>query len=759
MANGTTNGYVATTPGGQWSCAGLTYDAGTTYLNYDFGNQTVNTAYPAPLLVNGDVAINGTLNCAIANGIWLGTGTYPLLSYSGTLTPAPTINLTALPAGIAATLSNDTANKRIVLVVTAAPPPVFPGSTNGVWTSLAYNNSDPTNGFWSLANNWTNGLVASGPSATANFTTLSIATNSLVTNDAPRSVGNLLFARPTPVNNVSWTFTGGAANKLNLASLTTDQPVITVSNVTALVGGLTGSQGFVKDGNGVLAIFGNTYGNLVTGPIRVKAGLLASVNGTAFGNLSGASGSITVDAGASLGVNSRFDGVPVQAPIYLNGTGGTPSGYYNNAPTLDIVAGADVFGGSTAPFGALDVYGNGVVGGPIYLLTDSKISHSWDNGFINGPIIGTNGLGKNLEIRTYQSTQGDLQIGGSISLGTGALTINGTGNQGVRLNNANNYSGGTYLTAGKLRVGNLNAVSSGTLTMTGGFVDMYSDLVVSQLSGATSTSIGSSQTTPGTYTITVTQSVATTYSGRITNNAARLVALTKLGTGELAMAGINSYSGATAVSAGRFMGVTGGSCSNTVIQIADGATNGVKLATAEGQWACAGLTYDFAGSQSVVFDFNGFTPSTTTAPLNVNGAVAFDGTVTVLIPTGWGGIGTYPLITAAGGIAGTTPAVVLPPSMGGYLQVIGNILYLNVTSNSVAPTPTILPVYGDGLGNVVLRTATSAGYNYLLLSTTNLTAPVTWVTNSTTAGSGGTITNTVPVTLTQPNQFFRYQAQ
>jgi autotransporter-associated beta strand protein len=758
MANGTTNGYVATIPGGQWSCAGLTYDAGTTYISYDFGSQTVDTAYPAPLVVNGDVAINGTLNCAIRNGIWLGTGTYPLLSYTGTLTPSPTINLTALPAGIAATLNNDTANKRIALVVTAAPPPVFPGSTNGVWTSLAYNNSEPTNGFWGLTDNWAGGLVASGASATADFTTLSILTNSLVTNTAPRSIGNLLFDNQTPVNNRSWTLTGGSANKLNLASLTTAKPVIVVNDVTALVGGLSGSVGFIKKGNGVLAIFGNTYGNLVTGPITVSEGLLATVNGIAFG---GITGDITVEAGASFGVNSRFDGVPAVNTIYLKGTGGTPSGYYNNAPTLDIVAGADVFGGSTAPFGALDVYGNGVVNGNIYLLTDSKITHSWDNGFINGPIIGTNGLGKNLELRTYQATQGDLQIGGSINLGTGALTINGIGNQGVRLNSANNYSGGTYLTAGKLRVGNPNALSGGALTMTGGFVHMFnSDLAVSSLSGVSGTSITDIGTTAGTSTLTIDQSVATTYAGRIfTNGPVRSLALTKLGTGELALAGTNNYSGATTVSAGRLMGVTGGSCSNTVIQVADGATNGVKLATADGQWVCAGLTYDVAGNQSVMFDFNGFTPSTTTAPLDANGAVAFDGTVTVLIPTGWGGTGSYPLITASGGITGTTPSVVLPPSMGGNLQAIGNTLYLNVTSNSVAPTPTILPVYGDGLGNIVIRTATTVGYNYLLLSTTNLTPPVIWVTNSTTAGTGGTIANTVPVSFTPPNQFFRYQVQ
>jgi hypothetical protein len=145
----------------------------------------------------------------------------------------------------------------------------------------------------------------------------------------------------------------------------------------------------------------------------------------------------------------------------------------------------------------------------------------------------------------------------------------------------------------------------------------------------------------------------------------------------------------------------------------------------------------------------------------VNGTVAFRGTVTARITNGiWSGIGSYPLLTASGGFSGTPPtSVVLPPSITGSLQVIGNTLYLNAT-NAVAPAPTILPVYKDGSGNLVISTVTAAGYNYLLLSTTNLaSSPVVWVTNSTTPGTGGPITNTVPVSFTPPNQFFRYLVQ
>jgi len=80
------------------------------------------------------------------------------------------------------------------------------------------------------------------------------------------------------------------------------------------------------------------------------------------------------------------------------------------------------------------------------------------------------------------------------------------------------------------------------------------------------------------------------------------------------------------------------------------------------------------------------------------------------------------------------------------------------TSGSAMP-PTILPIYRDGSGNIVIRTDTTLGYKYLLLYTTNLTPPVVWMTNSTTAGTGGTITNTVPLASTPPNRFFRYLVQ
>jgi hypothetical protein len=62
--------------------------------------------------------------------------------------------------------------------------------------------------------------------------------------------------------------------------------------------------------------------------------------------------------------------------------------------------------------------------------------------------------------------------------------------------------------------------------------------------------------------------------------------------------------------------------------------------------------------------------------------------------------------------------------------------------------PTILPVKVDATGkNLLISVATSNGHTYYLLTATNLNPPVVWTTNNTTAGTGGTITNSVPLNL------------
>jgi len=77
-----------------------------------------------------------------------------------------------------------------------------------------------------------------------------------------------------------------------------------------------------------------------------------------------------------------------------------------------------------------------------------------------------------------------------------------------------------------------------------------------------------------------------------------------------------------------------------------------------------------------------------------------------------------------------------------------------------ASPPTILPPSVDATGaNLVVKVATQSGYLYYLVTTTSLTPPVLWTTNSITAGTGGTVTELVPINKSQHGLFLRYLVQ
>ena len=78
---------------------------------------------------------------------------------------------------------------------------------------------------------------------------------------------------------------------------------------------------------------------------------------------------------------------------------------------------------------------------------------------------------------------------------------------------------------------------------------------------------------------------------------------------------------------------------------------------------------------------------------------------------------------------------------------------------AVAPQPTIQTVFRDLSGNLVVRTTTTGGFNYILESTPALQSPIVWTPVSTNAGNGGVITNLVPVNPATQKQFFRYHVQ
>jgi autotransporter-associated beta strand protein len=138
--------------------------------------------------------------------------------------------------------------------------------TNGTWTLDGSGN-------WSNPANWSGGSVASGGGAIADFSTLDINGEHLVTIDAPFTIGTLLAQDATTASN-NWTFGGAGPLTLDNGG---NQPVIDVINQSlAISAPLDGANGFSKTGSGTLNLSGaSTYSGTTTlaaGTLKISGG-------------------------------------------------------------------------------------------------------------------------------------------------------------------------------------------------------------------------------------------------------------------------------------------------------------------------------------------------------------------------------------------------------------------------------------------------------------------------------------------------------
>ncbi|MCX6873761.1 MAG: hypothetical protein NTW21_08130, partial [Verrucomicrobia bacterium] len=139
----------------------------------------------------------------------------------------------------------------VAALALALAAPVSAQSASGTWTN-------PAGGSWATAGNWAGGVIADGSGHTADFSTLNLSANAVVTLDGARSIGTLVFGDSTPSHN--WTLNPGSGGALTLAT-GAGQPTLTVTNQSATVAAvLAGTQGLRKTGSGRLLLSGvNTY--------------------------------------------------------------------------------------------------------------------------------------------------------------------------------------------------------------------------------------------------------------------------------------------------------------------------------------------------------------------------------------------------------------------------------------------------------------------------------------------------------------------
>lgn len=395
------------------------------------------------------------------------------------------------------------------------------------------------------------------------------------------SGGTLSFS-----NNTSATFGGlkGSGN-LNLANSSSVAVALTLNNVAASAanysGTLSGATSLTLVGSGTQTLSGsNTYsggtflnaGTLVIGNTNALSTGSLTITGSStlldtnfsFNNpiiISGGSTTLTMDSGAGLWTNTGV--ISGNGAVLKAGSG-----------TLLLSASNSFSGGTFLNAGTL-VLGNSNALSTGTLTVTSSSTLLYTNVSFSNPIVISGGS----TTLTMDSGAG-IWTNSSVISSNGAILKAGSGT--LFLSTSNSYSGGTFLNAGTLGIGNSNALGSGTLTIANGTRinnTSGSPITLNNNSqiwngdftflGSSALNLGSGSVTLGTNLTVIVSSSTLTSGGNISGG----FYLTKGGIGTLTLAGTNSYTGTTTVSLGTLLvsGLLGGGSYSSSVTISNGA--------------------------------------------------------------------------------------------------------------------------------------------------------------------------------------------
>src|SRR3989441_1959236 len=307
-------------------------------------------------------------------------------------------------------------------------------------------------------------------------------------------------------------------------------------------------------------------------------------------------------------------------------------------------------------FNSITISGSGyTVGGNATTLTGSLADSS---------VAGTNTISLGLTFAatrtvTVSNAATTLTISGVIS-GAGGLTKSGSGT--VTLSAANTYTGVTTINVGTIAIAadaglgaSPGAPTAGKLTFGGGTLRTTASFTLAANRGIALTGAGTISTDPGT---------TLTYGGIIAGAST----LTKAGTGTLIVSGANTYTGATAISAGTLqLGATNAAPSGSAVTVSGGATFDLRgFSDGIGSLAGAGtVTSGAAGAVTLTAGGNNGSTTFSGVILNGSGTVALTktgtGTLTLSGANTYGGTTTVSAgvldvqnNTALGATAGAT---------------------------------------------------------------------------------------------------------
>ncbi len=332
---------------------------------------------------------------------------------------------------------------------------------------------------------------------------------------------------------------------------------------------------------------------------------------------------------------------------------------------------------------------------------------------------------------------------------------------------------GAYYTTGDFRINNASGYASAAIFLNNG-VNLYNinannqTTDIGELGGGATAYIGAGGSTGPTWRIGA-KNTTNTYAGVIAD--AGVTSLIKTGTGMLVLSGANTYSGSTTVGGGTLMAsnATGSATGSGAVTVNSGGTlagngivSGAVTINSGGSLAPGNplgmLTISnnltLAAGSTVFMQVQGhLAESATNNSVKISGTLTEGGTLNV---TNIGGTlisgDSFKLFSAAG-YSGAFTSFVLPP-LGPNLAWRTTTLFTNGVLSIVTLTPPAIAHAAIVNTNLVLSgTGAPANWPYLLLSSTNMSLPLTnWariVTNQTDGSGNFSATNGVNPNLPQ----------
>ena len=697
------------------------------FLNYELGLPNLfNNAGSDRIDVTGNLILDGTLNVSNSGG--MGPGVYRLFNYGGALTDNGLAIGTVPPGFSPAALCVQTAiATQVNLIVEGAGGPLQ------FWNGAQVTPNDTVNGgtgTWDAATtNWTNQngsatapwdsgfAVFTGAAGTVTvagaqaFTGLQFITDGyqLVagTGGALMPVGTALVrVDPGVTAEIAAPITGtGGINKADAGTLvlsgsnsysggtTLSGGILQVSsddNLGAAAGGLTFDGGALRVTG---TSFQSTARGITWGPAGGGFDIADAANVFTVGQaLSGPGGLLKAGVGTLVltGANGYTGGTTITAGILQLGNGGTSGSILGNVLNNGTFAinrsDTYTFGGLISGTGSLTQAGTGatiLIGANTYTggTTISAGMLQLGDGGTSGSI-----LGDVLNNGTFAINRSDIYTFGGVISGTGSFVQVGPGTAVLTGNNT--YTGGTTVNAGTLQLGpGGNLAPTGALTVNaGGTFDLNGfNQTVGDLFGSGLITLGSGTLAAGTANSTI-------FAGAISGTGG----FVKQGTGTLMFTGASTYTGATSINAGAL--VVNGSIADSAVIVNSGAmlagtgTVGATTINSGGIFAPGpgGTPGTMTVQGNLAFQSGALylvqvNPSTaSSANVITGGSATLAGTVQAVFASGSYVSRTYTILTAAGGLGGTTfntlTTTNLPAGFTPSLSYTATDVILNLTS-------------------------------------------------------------------------------